>query len=352
MPVGAPQGENWENEALDGSPFNLTELVTTPTADSHLLLITTTLICAPIPMQFHCTNCQPHGDRRVPAHGGEGVLQVPESGQQPGVTLTREEFSLPDSGQLTLRFKMTPFIPRFRHSIRSSMVNRLVCMMRDREVVDGGLKLLQLAAKEFFFVAEYASILVQLMPDSVSKIEAASCLLGRIVDDTNIPSQLFNFLSAREMNGIEAKVPSLFKFVPTNPTGHYKLYLANPTDRQVARMLCAFDQDERADRAAHELIDTSQHQRVSAETGKPVYCNWRNEHFEHFGDGESDWSWQDQKNGEGANRKPMPKYGVLELDYVSTNTVHRRVGAPPMPDEIFAWMLQVSSSLCGSNLSH
>ena len=31
---------------------------------------------------------------------------VPDVGKQPGVTLTREEFSLPETGTLTLTFKM------------------------------------------------------------------------------------------------------------------------------------------------------------------------------------------------------------------------------------------------------
>ena len=39
-------------------------------------------------------------------------------------------------------------------------------------------------------------------------------------------SQLFNKLSDREVNGLEAKVPSLFNYIPTNPTGHYRLFLS------------------------------------------------------------------------------------------------------------------------------
>ena len=129
---------------------------------------------------------------------------------------TRDEFQLPASGELCLTYKSTPFTPKFEHAMRPRMVTELATMMQHRVVADHGLKLLILAALEFYFTCEDACTLVLMMPDTASRVEAASALVPWLVDPVNLHHELYNYLSDREVNGIEAKLGLLFSYVPVS----------------------------------------------------------------------------------------------------------------------------------------
>ena len=76
----------------------------------------------------------------------------------------------------------------------------------------------------------------------------------------------------RELSMLEAKVGQLFYFNPANPSGRYRLKLANPYESAIAQKLVQISSEEELRRrAAHEgggAINTSQ---------KGDWDNWRNE---------------------------------------------------------------------------
>eukprot|EP01052_Picozoa_sp_SAG31_P080890 SAG31_NODE_40740_length_279_cov_0.844444_1_plen_67_part_10 len=67
-------------------------------------------------------------------------------------------------------------------------------MMRHRDVVDGGVALLQLAASEFFFTAEQAGILLATVPDAAARISVMVALLPRVVDRVNLTHCCYDYL--------------------------------------------------------------------------------------------------------------------------------------------------------------
>ena len=79
----ASQGENWEDEQLDGKPFQLPE--------------------------------------------------PPE-----GVIWTREDYRLPETGVLSVKYRPTKRVPRMEQVIDEPMFEALVMMMQDKHVTDQG----------------------------------------------------------------------------------------------------------------------------------------------------------------------------------------------------------------------
>ena len=48
-------------------------------------------------------------------------------------------------------------------------------------------------------------------------------MFPRIVDCANLQSRCFDYLTKVEMGNLERNLGMLLHFIPTNPTGHYKL---------------------------------------------------------------------------------------------------------------------------------
>jgi hypothetical protein len=111
------------------------------------------------------------------------------------------------------------------------------------------------------------------------------------------------------------KVGELFFFSPSNPTGHYKLELANPHQRIIAKKLIELSSEEKLFRKERGLIDTSQ---------KGDFDNWRNETL-------NGKPWDYDENDEMASK--LPTFGTLEFDYVSTAVAHRMVETFPIPTD-------------------
>ena len=137
-------------------------------------------------------------------------------------------------------------------------LQQLLILMSYKSVTDNGVRLLKLAAKEFFFTASMVGNLICLMKDSVSRIVVACALIPRIVDPVNIISQTFDILTDGELGSVEKNMGKLFHFNSVNPTGHYSLQLANQFDRVLIRRLAEITEEQGTLRRDQELLDTSQ----------------------------------------------------------------------------------------------
>jgi hypothetical protein len=264
----ADEGENLEDEQIDGSPFELDE-------------------------------------------------------PGPGEVWTRADHpTLPDSGVLTLMYKDTPNTPRFHDVIEPGMLTLVLNMMTDKEVTDNGMSLLRLAAREFYFTAEYAGLFLQMCKDTASRVDVMTSMFPRIVDPVNVQHMCFDYLTRAEMGNLERNLGPLLHFTPGNPTGHYKLELINPYHRIIAQKLVEIAKEQKDFRfnnvanAGGAMIDTSQH------------GDWENFRNETLNGQKYDFDTDAAAAG-------MVTEGVLEFDYVSTDVSHRLLNLPPMDDQIF-----------------
>eukprot|EP01043_Picozoa_sp_COSAG02_P057511 COSAG02_NODE_6995_length_3237_cov_2.095602_1_plen_941_part_00 len=98
-------GENWENETLDGKPFSLPE-------------------------------------------------------PEPGEMWYRDDFALPEEGILELTFVPTKRVPRMENVVSARVLDILEAMMQEPAVTDQGLQILMHSCSEFFFSCEQAAKLI------------------------------------------------------------------------------------------------------------------------------------------------------------------------------------------------
>jgi hypothetical protein len=176
----------------------------------------------------------------------------------PGEIWTRERFQLPETGELSLTYFSTMRPPRYTDVVEDPMLHQLLLLMSGKNVTDNGVKLLRLAAKEFFFTANMVGNLICLMKDNVSRTQIACALIPRIVDPVNVVSQTYSVLTDAELASVEKNMGKLFHFNPVNPTGHYVLQLANGFDRVLIKRLAEISEEQGSSRREQELLDTSQ----------------------------------------------------------------------------------------------
>ena len=176
----------------------------------------------------------------------------------PGEIWTRERFQLPETGELSLTYFSTMRQARYKDVVEDEMVHQLLILMSSKNVTDGGVTLLKLAAKEFFFTASMVGNLICLMKDNVSRMQIACALIPRIVDHVNLIAQTYCMLTDGEIANIEKNMGKLFHFNPANPTGHYALQLANSFDRVLIRRLAEITEEQGAFRREQGMLDTSQ----------------------------------------------------------------------------------------------
>ena len=181
--------------------------------------------------------------------------------------------------------------------------------------------MVKLCASEFFFVSHQVSELLGMFADSPTRIAVITSLLMRTVDYMNWTSQVFQVLTDGELRGLEAKIGALFYFTPSNPTGHYKLQLANPNERLIANKVIEISSEERNYRRSNNKINTSQ---------KGDWDNWRNETLNG-----KPWDY-DEKDPVSSK---LPTVGVLEFDYVSTSDYHRYLHIDPIQEDDFLGLL-------------
>lgn len=210
-------GENWANETLDGKPFSLPE-------------------------------------------------------PEPGEIWYRDEFALPEEGVLELTFVPTKRVPRMENVVSARVLTLLVQMMRHKAVTDQGLQILRLACSELFFSCEQATELISNFSDSPTRVTALALLQQRIVDYMNLTRIVYSEMTDAELSALEQKIGQLFYFTPSNPTGRYKLNLANPNERTIARRIIEISSEEKISRRSIPgAINTSQN---------GDWDNWRNETYQ------------------------------------------------------------------------
>ena len=188
--------------------------------------------------------------------GSAAAFELPEP--PPGELWTRDDFNLEEDGVLSLDYLPTKRIPKMEDVVGGRMFDTLREMMTERSVTDGGLDLVSLACQEFYFNADQAAVLVGMFSDTVSKIDILAKLQPRIVDLMNLTGTVYAHVTDAELLGLERKVGKLFFFTPQNPTGHYRLELANRYDRFIAKKLIEISSEEKHNRKSNELINTSQ----------------------------------------------------------------------------------------------
>eukprot|EP01052_Picozoa_sp_SAG31_P016469 SAG31_NODE_1093_length_9952_cov_16.099056_4_plen_236_part_00 len=193
------------------------------------------------------------------------------------------------------------------------------------------IAILRLAATDFFFTAEMIGIFVGMMKDAIAKMHAVECLIARVVDWPNLTQFVYDYLTVGELQMIEKRVGNLFFFTPLNPTGRYRLNLANAGDKAIAAKLVEISSQEEKIRRTQDppVINTSQ---------KGDWDNWRNERLTTTykkGNFAADYSEGREFDYDDETPEPLPPHGILELDYISTNVNHRLSGEPPMPTALF-----------------
>ena len=128
-------------------------------------------------------------------NGGPFNLEEPPD----DVIWTRDDFDLPPTGVLRLQYRTTLRVAKYKDVLDQSMLQSLLVLMTHKSVTDSGLRLLKLAAIEFFFTATMVGDLIALMKDSVARAEVACSLLPRVVDPVNLTNQVGERLPARFM---------------------------------------------------------------------------------------------------------------------------------------------------------
>ena len=254
-----------------------------------------------------------------------GVFELDEPGL--GEIWTRTEHPvLPDVGELSLKYQNTPRVPRFKDVLEPAMLIRLLEMMTAKEVTDNGVGLLRLAACEFWFTAQYVGLFLKMQKDSETRVMAVSALYPRIVDMANVQYHCLDYLTRGEMRKLESHLGILLHFVPSNPTGHYKLDLVNPMHRIIKQKLVGIAKEEKDFRRLNiantggSLIDTSQH------------GDWENFRNETLNKEKYDFDTSTAAAG-------GVEEGILEFDYVSTSVAHRLLNLPPMTEAVFELFL-------------
>ena len=119
----------------------------------------------------------------------------------------------------------------------------------------------------------------------------------------------------------------MFSFSPRNPTDHYRLEMSKQTDRELFTRLIEISREDREFRRVHMNALTH----LDVEIGGAIntsqkgdFDNWRNERIKDTSRFEG---WQPLDIDE---RNP-PTAGTLDLDYVSTNTLHRLTDQATIP---------------------
>jgi hypothetical protein len=114
--------------------------------------------------------------------GSAYSIDQPDKGQ----IWSRVDFALADTGMLALTFVPPMRVPKSEDAVVPEFTVQLRQMMSDMPPSDA-LRLLKLAAMDFFFCAECVGLLLQALEDGKSRVEALSALLSRIVSCLCVP---------------------------------------------------------------------------------------------------------------------------------------------------------------------
>lgn len=191
--------------------------------------------------------------------GKKYELQEPED---LGIKFSRSDrlcdhFELPETGVLTLTYASSRRRPRRGDEATQVQIDTFEGLM-SASAMAAELALNVACSICFFTVAqaiELVSIVGRLAGD---KIDAAIALLPRIIDVQKIPL-LLNQLNDADLTTLSGRVGAdFFHFNPKNPTASYSLDLSDGFDHLVALALVDFNNDERMYAEEQGSIDVSQ----------------------------------------------------------------------------------------------
>jgi len=148
-------------------------------------------------------------------------------------------------------------------------------------------------------------------------------MFSRLVDRNNF-SSVSDSLSQEELAALKRELGALWSYTDSNPTGHYRLDLSRPFDRNLALKVLETNNMERGWRRMADLFDTSD---------DGFYMNFRNETID-----AKSFTWN------GVWR--IPATGILDFDYVSTE--RPPFHTPPLDNDLFR---ELVSDLKRSELS-
>ena len=270
------EGENWENEQLDGKPYDLKEP-------------------EDLGIEFGRTS------RLV------------------------DFFELPEEGTLSLRYASTRRRPKMGDEATDKQMDTFIRLMSESAMA-AELALKAACAICYVTVSQATELVNAINLNAGDRVDAVIFMLPRIIDAEKIP-QLMSTLTDAELDTLSGRVGvDFFHFCPKNPTGRYKLDLKDEFDWLVAQSLLDFTNDEALFCERNGIPDVSQHGGYSGA--------WRNCTLDQ-GKGEGPQPFVHSK----AWKLPTTEEGgILRLDYSTTNRPSRR--AKPIMDRILENLLE------------
>ncbi|KAJ1473787.1 hypothetical protein T484DRAFT_1834834 [Baffinella frigidus] len=161
--------------------------------------------------------------------------------------------------------------------------------------------------------------MVEAVEGSNLKVGLVKHMFSRLVDRNNF-SSVSDSLSQEELAALKRELGALWSYTDSNPTGHYRLDLSRPFDRNLALKVLETNNMERGWRRMADLFDTSD---------DGFYMNFRNETID-----AKSFTWN------GVWR--IPATGILDFDYVSTE--RPPFHTPPLDNDLFRELVEVEGS--------
>ena len=223
---------------------------------------------------------------------------------------------LPRQGTLTLTYMQFEQSAKRENVVNVATFNKLTAMVsaQDRAESDRLGHLKQICEEIDLTSQQLAAMLDEAKLSSRGKISLILDLFSRIVDREEF-YEVEEKLTRKELARLRLELGPMWSFSESNATGHYKLNLKNPFDRDLAAKVLSVNNYERQVRKDARLADTSD---------DGFYMNFRNETY----NGETfkfDPSWT------------VPETGILEFDYVSTT--RPPWNAEPLSKDLFFELL-------------
>jgi len=265
------EGENWQDEQMNGSPYN---------------------------------------------------LQEPED---LGITFGRTDrlvdyFELPEEGRLTLKYSSTRRRPKMEDAATEKQIMTFKNLMKESAMA-AELALKAACSICYLTVAQGQSLVEEINFHAGDRVDAVIFMLPRIIDVEKVPL-LLNVLSDGELQTLAGRVGvDFFHFNSKNPSGRYKLDLGDEFDHLVALSLIDYTNDEIMFAKKHKRPDVSQ---------DGGYCGcWRNCLYQSKEPNSLpvgfiyslDWKLPTTEEG-----------GILQIDFSSTNRPSSK--ARPVADHL------------------
>lgn len=190
---------------------------------------------------------------------GENVQSFGGSRAPPGA-----EWRVPRHGTLKLSVKMDVMVAA-KHKPKINMDGLVGLIQTKKLALVERMSMLSLATQDLFFTPEEAQMLLN-MPmvkalEGPPKVEHVKKILFRLTDTDAASEFISTNLSDEERSMLQQELGQAYRVILGNPTGHYRLDLSEPDDRDLGNRLIAMYGAER-DKVEARLgkdFDVSQH---------------------------------------------------------------------------------------------